>query len=92
MCRHLLEEFEASLPRFLVDIESAFERNDAGALRRTAHLLRGSSATLGAIRLGDACARLERTRAEDPPIGEQQLAQLREALEAACLALRERLA
>ena len=92
MCRHLLEEFEASLPRFLVDIESAFERNDAGALRRTAHLLRGSSATLGAIRLSDACARLERTRAEDPPIGEQQLAQLREALEAACLALRERLA
>jgi len=92
MCGHLLEEFEASLPRFLVDIEGAYERNDAGALRRTAHLLRGSSATLGAIRLSDACARLERTRAEDPPIGEQQLAQLREALEEACSALRERLA
>jgi signal transduction histidine kinase/HPt (histidine-containing phosphotransfer) domain-containing protein len=92
MCRQLLEEFEASLPRFLVDIESAFERNDAGALRRTAHLLRGASATLGATRLSDACARLERTRADDPPIGEQQLAQLREALDEACLALRERLA
>ena len=92
MCRHLLEEFEASLPRFLVDIESAFERQDAAALRHTAHLLRGSSATLGAIRLSDACARLERTREEDPPVGEQQLAQLREALEEACLALRERLA
>ena len=67
-------------------------RNDAGALRRSAHLLRGSSATLGAVRLSDACARLERTREQDPPVGEQQLAQLREALEEACLALRERLA
>ncbi|TMK98012.1 MAG: hypothetical protein E6G34_10070 [Actinobacteria bacterium] len=92
MCRHLLEEFEASLPRYLVDIESAFARKDAAALRRTAQLLRGSSATLGAIRLRDACARLERTRAEDPPIGEQQLAQLREALDQACGALREQLA
>ena len=92
MCRHLFEEFEASLPRLLMDIESAFERKDAAALRHTARLLRGSSATLGAVRLSDACARLERTRAEDPPIGEHQLAQLHEALEEACLALRERLA
>jgi HPt (histidine-containing phosphotransfer) domain-containing protein len=92
MCAHLLEEFEASLPKLLADIGSAFARNDAGALRRSAHLLRGSSATLGAVRLSDACARLERTRAEDLPIGEQQLAQLRAALEEACVALRGRLA
>jgi len=92
MCEHLLEEFEASLAKLLAEVEGAFARNDAGALRRAAHLLQGSSATLGAVALSDACARLQRTRNEDLPVGEQQLAQLREALEEACSALRERLA
>jgi HPt (histidine-containing phosphotransfer) domain-containing protein len=35
------------------------EKNDAGALERTAHTLKGSSSNMGATRMAAVCAELE---------------------------------
>jgi PAS domain S-box-containing protein len=92
MRERLLETFETSLPTCLEEIEAAVERDDRAELRRVAHLLKGSAATLGAARLRHACQALERRgRDEDPPVGENQLQQLAEIGEEALRELRLRL-
>ena len=74
MRESLLEAFDVSLPKCVAEILSAADRGDRIELRRVAHLLRGSSATLGAARLGLACEQLERSgRDGDPTIEQEQL-------------------
>jgi len=88
----LIETFEASLPESVADIEAAVRRNDRSGLRRTAHLLKGSSATLGATRLRLSCQQLEQSgRGEDTDVSEEQLARLRATASEARDALREQL-
>jgi two-component system, sensor histidine kinase and response regulator len=88
----LLETFEASLHESVADIEAAVRRNDRTGLRRTAHLLKGSSATLGATRLRLSCQQLEQSgRGEDTDVSEEQLARLRATVSEARHALREQL-
>jgi len=88
----LIETFEASLPESVADIEAAVRRNDRTGLRRTAHLLRGSSATLGATRLRLSAQQLEQSgRGEDTDVTEEQLARLRATVSEARDALHEQL-
>jgi two-component system, sensor histidine kinase and response regulator len=77
MRSHLMSKFEESLPKVLAEIEQAVHDHDTVALRRSAHLLKGSSATLGADRLRRVCLRLEQTRAGDDGVGETALDELR---------------
>jgi two-component system, sensor histidine kinase and response regulator len=88
----LIEAFDVSLPKCVAEIVSAAHRGDRIELRRVAHLLRGSSATLGAARLGLACEQLERSgRDGDPTIEEKQLDHFRASAAEAHKALRKQL-
>jgi two-component system, sensor histidine kinase and response regulator len=88
----LLQSFEESLPGRLADIASAAGRDDRVELRRVAHLLKGSSATVGAARLSLSCHRLEQLSArQDATLGEEQLEELNRTAGAACPALRAQL-
>jgi two-component system, sensor histidine kinase and response regulator len=88
----LMEAFETSLPKCVADIVSAAQRGDEIELRRVAHLLKGSAATLGAARLRLACQGLEHTtRDHDPDVDEAQLDELRATASQARRALREQL-
>jgi PAS domain S-box-containing protein len=88
----LLETFDAQLKTCLEGIAEAIRRGDTGERRRLAHLLKGSSATIGAARLRASCERLERTgRAGDPVVGEEQLAELRATAEEARSGLAQQL-
>jgi HPt (histidine-containing phosphotransfer) domain-containing protein len=67
-CQDLHRMFEELLPARLAAIESAARSGDGAELKRTAHLLTGSSAMIGAARLGDVCRELERAAENDDPI------------------------
>jgi two-component system sensor histidine kinase/response regulator len=89
LVRSLVEEF-------LEEAESRVEAltraagGDAERVRREAHALRGSSATIGANRLADVCAQLERS-AVTGAVGDEPglAAQAREQLEAVRRELRD---
>ncbi|HEX4562851.1 MAG TPA: Hpt domain-containing protein, partial [Solirubrobacteraceae bacterium] len=59
MRARLIAAFEQSLPEVLAEIGQAARDGDAVGVRRAAHMLRGSSAMLGARRLSSACLRVE---------------------------------
>jgi two-component system, sensor histidine kinase and response regulator len=65
----LMNVFERSLEECVSSIEGAVRIGDQGELRRLAHLLKGSSATVGAARLTEACEALERLELSREPSG-----------------------
>ena len=66
--REVVATFFDRTPATLAELRAAASRNDVEAIRRTAHAVKGTSATLGAKRLADECAELERmTRSGDVP-------------------------
>jgi two-component system, sensor histidine kinase and response regulator len=88
----LILAFEASLPRCITEIEDAIRRGDTSERRRAAHLLSGSSASVGAARLAFSCRRLEQSsRDQDPAIKLEALAELHAAATSTRVALRDRL-
>jgi HPt (histidine-containing phosphotransfer) domain-containing protein len=90
MREELVEAFEQSLPKCVADIEAAGRSGDQLELRRTAHLLKGTSATLGAARLRLSCQKLEHSgRGQDASVSEVELVQLRATADEARQALRE---
>jgi len=92
MRESLLDAFDSSLPQRLAEISSAAERGDEVELRRVAHLLKGSAATLGASRLTLTCERLEHSgRDDDPAVDSRQLDEFRSVACEAGEALREEL-
>jgi CheY-like chemotaxis protein len=92
MRESLMDTFDESLPKCVADILGAARRGDQIELRRAAHLLKGSAATLGAARLRRACQRLERTgRDQDPGIEEAQLDSLKATVAETRRALREQM-
>jgi len=92
MRESLTETFERSLPKCVADIVGAAQRGDQVELRRAAHLLKGSAATLGGARLRGACQRLERTGGDgDPDIDQAQLDALALTVAETCRELREQL-
>jgi PAS domain S-box-containing protein len=92
MRESLMQTFLTALPKCMSEIVGAAQRGDQVELRRVAHLLKGSAATLGAARLGAACQRLERTgRDRDPDIEQAQLDALALTVAETRRALREQL-
>jgi len=88
----LIEAFESSLPECVADIAAAARSGDKAELRRVAHLLKGSAATLGAEGLRLCCQALEHaTRAEDLGAGGAQLDDLEAIATEAREALRREL-
>ena len=61
----LIELYDEDTPRRLVAIRSALAEIDLAALRRAAHGLKGSSASLGARRVAALCDELEALPDED---------------------------
>jgi len=89
MLEQLLRTFEQSLPRRLADIATAARSGDQPELRRLAHVLKGSSATIGAARLSAAAHELEQLGGEpDTTVGQEQLEALEATATASCPALR----
>jgi HPt (histidine-containing phosphotransfer) domain-containing protein len=55
----LIDTYLADAPALLVAMRDALGAREAGRLRRAAHTLKSTSATLGAHRLADLCRHLE---------------------------------
>jgi two-component system sensor histidine kinase/response regulator len=92
MRTELLDTFDEQQVQCVADIAAAVKRDDRDEVRRVAHLLKGSSASLGALRLRDFSERLEHVgRSQDPDISDAQVAQLGDAAAEASRALRQRL-
>jgi HPt (histidine-containing phosphotransfer) domain-containing protein len=89
--RTLIDRFDVQQEECVVEIGAAIRRGDRGAVRRVAHKLKGSSASLGAIRLRVCCQRLELGEEDDSDLGEPQIAALRVAASEASEALRHEL-
>jgi two-component system, sensor histidine kinase and response regulator len=88
----LIQVFEASLPKYVAELEDAIRRGDASGRRRAAHLLKGGSASLGASRLARSCQRFEHSgNGGEATIGMEQLAELRAAATLTGAALRRQL-
>lgn len=87
----LVDTFDEQQEKCVVEIGGAIERGDRAELRLVAHKLKGSSASLGAIRLRDRCQQLELDREADSELGEPQIAELRVIAAEASAALRHAL-
>lgn len=93
MRQQLVDAFEEQLDRCVDDIAAAVERGDRGEVRRVAHLLKGSSASLGANRLELCCRRFERTGGQTASrADERQVQELRVLAAESREALRQQLA
>jgi CheY-like chemotaxis protein len=86
----LLDIFDRQQQQCTADIATAVLCGDRAEIRRLAHLLKGSCASLGARRLGDVCQALEQiARSGDAPLGAEHLRQLHLAAVEASRALRQ---
>jgi CheY-like chemotaxis protein/HPt (histidine-containing phosphotransfer) domain-containing protein len=83
--------FEAQSEECVEEITDASERGDREGVRRAAHLLKGSSATLGAIKLQACCQELERMSRSTDGDTNEKLDRLRVVAAEASLALRRQL-
>jgi HPt (histidine-containing phosphotransfer) domain-containing protein len=93
MRAQLIDVFEEQCRACVSDVAEAVRRGDRAGLRRVAHLLKGSSASLGASALRHCCEGLERScRSEDAPVTATQVEELAAAATAAGEALRSQLA
>jgi HPt (histidine-containing phosphotransfer) domain-containing protein len=89
----LVEAFRAQVQRSVGELSDAIRLGDDAQLRRVAHGLKGSSASLGASRLRYLCERLGEARAAGVPgRGDGQLAELRQVSEESLRAVTEALA
>jgi len=68
----LIEGFVRDASAALVRMRSNAVANDASALAREAHRLKGSSATVGAVRLAGECLLIERAAREGRCAGVEQ--------------------
>jgi HPt (histidine-containing phosphotransfer) domain-containing protein len=87
----LVATFDAQQEKCVIAIGGAIERGDRAEVRSVAHKLKGSSASLGALRLRDRCQQLELGREADSELGEPQIAELRVIAAEASEALRHEL-
>lgn len=88
----LVELLLTGTPETIATMREARVRGDAVALREAAHRCKGGSLTLGAARMGEICARLERMADErEFSAGEAEIDCLAVAADEAVLALRQQL-
>jgi CheY-like chemotaxis protein/nitrogen-specific signal transduction histidine kinase/HPt (histidine-containing phosphotransfer) domain-containing protein len=92
MREQLLDVFDAQQEQCISDLGRAVQRGDRDEVRRVAHLLKGSSASVGAMSLRLCCERLEHVgRREDADLGETRIAELRIVASSVSQALRQQL-
>jgi HPt (histidine-containing phosphotransfer) domain-containing protein len=92
MREQLLDAFDAQQETCMRELDGAIERGDRCEIRRVSHMLKGSSASLGATRLRACLEGLERvTTREDAGVDESQLEELRVVAAATRRALRQQL-
>jgi HPt (histidine-containing phosphotransfer) domain-containing protein len=60
--RDVIATFLAQTPSTLATLRDVAGRGDAAGIRRAAHMIKGTSATLGRLALADHCAEMERPR------------------------------
>jgi signal transduction histidine kinase/CheY-like chemotaxis protein/HPt (histidine-containing phosphotransfer) domain-containing protein len=87
-CAALVDTFEAQQARCVDEIRGAIERGDRSEVKRVAHKLKGSSASLGAIGLRDFLQRLELDELGNTAQTASQIAELRATAAQATDALR----
>jgi HPt (histidine-containing phosphotransfer) domain-containing protein len=58
--REVMATFLDRTPAALAELRAAASREDGEAIRRAAHAIKGTSATLGATRLAEECGEIER--------------------------------
>jgi CheY-like chemotaxis protein/HPt (histidine-containing phosphotransfer) domain-containing protein len=87
----LADTFALQQEKCVLEIGGAIERGDRAEVRLIAHKLRGSSASLGALRLRDRCKQLELDGEEAGELGERQIVELRGIAAEASQALRHEL-
>ena len=75
----LFEAFDASMSKSVAEMLRAVDRGDAIELRRVSHLLKGTSATLGAARLSTICQRFEEHAGDASVSVDEQLDELQAA-------------
>lgn len=86
--RELVEEFTSATELLLAELREAFFLNDALAVARIAHSIRGSGGQLGGLRLANACYRLERRATYGSlPEGEPELEDVEREYDALRLSL-----
>jgi signal transduction histidine kinase/DNA-binding response OmpR family regulator len=90
-CEALAVTFEAQQQECVAEIGGAIERGDRSEMRRVAHKLKGSSASLGAMRLRACCQRLELDDDEDVALAGSRITELRATAAEASDALRHEL-
>ncbi len=79
MLERVVAAYALDLERGMVAIRESLENGDAETLERTAHFLRGSSATMGAVRVALRAERLEKANDGDQrTLAEELLAALEE--------------
>jgi signal transduction histidine kinase/CheY-like chemotaxis protein len=88
--RDLVERYANDAEKYLATLHAAIERDDDRQLKDQAHALKSSSRCLGAVQVGDLCARLEALAKSRGVEGAGHiLDDLRAALSLAIQALRE---
>jgi HPt (histidine-containing phosphotransfer) domain-containing protein len=89
--RDLVAEYLADGTLRVADMKAALAAGEAEDLRRAAHTLKGSSASLGALGLADACRAIEIAAREGRLDGlEADIASVAEQFDVVVAALRER--
>jgi HPt (histidine-containing phosphotransfer) domain-containing protein len=87
--RRVLEAFETSLVRMLVQLQVQASASDAVAVSRVAHTLKSSAASVGALALSQRCAEIEKKRRDGDAVGiEGDVAAMVAEAEAALVAVR----
>ncbi len=92
MRRQLVDIFDVQREKCVSELVQAVRCGDRAEIRRGAHMLEGSSASLGAMALRTACEALERVcRSGDADVTQSQVAELRILAAAVSHALRQQL-
>jgi signal transduction histidine kinase/DNA-binding response OmpR family regulator len=89
MTREVIALFVADLPQRLQDLDTALAAQDAAALARAAHALKGAASNVGALSVSDRCAILEAQAKQGsvPPDAAAQIAAVHVAGQATLKAL-----
>jgi HPt (histidine-containing phosphotransfer) domain-containing protein len=88
----LVEIFDVQREKCVADLVKAVRSGDRMEIRRVAHMLKGSGASLGASALRSSCEALERgCRREGAEVTQSQVEELRVAAVAVSDALRQQL-
>jgi hypothetical protein len=88
----LVDIFDVQREKCVADLVEAVRRGDRMEIRRVAHMLKGSSASLGASALRGSCEALERgSRRGDAEVTQSQVEELGVAAAAVSDALRQQL-